>query len=317
MTELVEQVAIGLLPEETDASCPFADSTDGVGEVEPENVAEDDAPAATATQESNGGVLGANLLTGSPGKGGTVGGPSPPAEKNPDLRRDTRRTGVKVKVPGTTHIATGAYGFTLAAHHLIPGDASLAPSKLKPLMTEGQSVEVIIKGGAKKQKTVRKHIGYNVNGAHNGVWLPGNYYIRASTSPIKDKSWSDLGSDPWCRNYVAAVSKVAGGQIHDAHTQYSSAVEELLNKIAAILMQHECEKCEAADINPPFRIKARLYATSEALKSQVTAAPMAWKRPWFTSDRWREDAFCGGRPSAEFVAAYNLASEAESSASDT
>ena len=56
---------------------------------------------------------------------------------------------------------------------------------------------------------------------------------------------------------------------------------------------------------------------SEALKSQVTAAPMAWKRPWFTSDRWREDAFRGGRPSTEFVAAYNLASEAEPHTSAT
>ena len=317
MTELVEPVDIGLLPEETDASCPFADASEGVGEVEPENIPRDDAPAAKITQESNGGVLGVNLLSGSPGKGGTVGGPNPPPDKKADLRRDTRRTGVKAKVPGTAAIAEGAYGFTLAAHHLIPGDASLAPSKLKALMTQGESVEVISKGGVAKQKKLRKHIGYNVNGAHNGVWLPGNYYIRASTSPIKDKSWSDLGDDPWCRNYVAAVSKVAGGQIHDAHTQYSAAVKDLLNKIADILMHHECEKCEASDINPPFRIKGRLYAMSEALKSQVTAAPMAWKRPWFTSDRWREDAFRGGRPSTEFVAAYNLASEAEPHTSAT
>lgn len=308
MTELIEGVAIGLLKEEAEASCPFTDETLGVDDVETEDIADDDAPDATATQESDGGVLGKNLTSGSPGKAGTVGGPVPPPETGEQPRRDTARAGLKANVPGTGDVAEGVYGFTVAAHHLIPGDASLAPSKVKALMTKGESIEVITQGGAPKQKKIRKHIGYNVNGSHNGVWLPGNYYIRATTSPFAGKSWSDLGTDPWCRSYVAAVSKVAGGQIHDAHTQYSAAVEEILNKIAAILVQHECEKCKAPDINPPFRIKARLFAISSELRSQVTSAPMAWKRPWFTSDRWREDAFRGGKPSAEFIASYNQAS---------
>ena len=78
--------------------------------------------------------------------------------------------------------------------------------------------------------------------------------------------------------------------------------------MAAILLQHECELCQAPDINPPFRIKSRLYAISGALKAQVTTGPGAWKRPWFASDRWRDDAFPGGTPRVEFMAAYDQAS---------
>lgn len=307
MTELAEPIAIGMLAEEVAAECPFADPAQGTDDLEGEDIAKDDAPAATATQENDGGVLGKNLLSGSPGKDGTVGGPCPPPTLTADARLDTARSGRRVRVPGTAAVAEGVYGFTVAAHHLIPGEAALAPSKLKPLMTKGESVEVITSGGAKKQKKIRKHIGYNVNGAHNGVWLPGNYYIRATTSPHAGKSWSDLGNDPWCLNYVAAVSMAAGGQIHDAHTKYSAAVEELLNKIAAVLVQHECDKCQASDVNPPFQVKARLYALSGFLKTQVCAAPMAWKRPWFTSDRWRDAAFSGGKPSVGFMKAYNSA----------
>ena len=311
MTELVEQVAIGLLAEETAEKCPFSDPAEGVGEVETENIPRDDGRSATLVQESSGGVLGINLLGGLPGKPGTVGGPNPPPDTPPDPRQDTRRADRWVLVPRTADIAKGTYGYTVAAHHLIPGEASLAPSTLKNLMTKGDSVEITGKGGEKKNKTIRKHIGYNVNGAHNGVWLPGNYYIRGNTSPVSGQSWSELGNNPWCLNYVAAVTKVAGGQMHDAHTQYSSAVKELLNKIAALLMKHECDTCNAPDINPPFRIKARLYAVSAELKNQVTSAPMAWKRPWFTSDRWRDDAFQGDKPSDAFIAAYNEAALAD------
>jgi A nuclease family of the HNH/ENDO VII superfamily with conserved AHH len=305
MTELAEPIAIGMLAEEIEADCPFSDPALGVDDLEGEDISKDDAPAATATQENDGGVLGKNMVSGSPGKDGTVGGPCPPPKMKADARLDTARTGLRVRVPATAAIAEDVYGFTVAAHHLIPGDAALKPSKLKALMTQGESVEVVVAGGAKKNKKIRKHIGYNVNGSHNGVWLPGNYYIRGTTSPISGKSWSDLGNDSWCLNYVAAVSMAAGGQIHDAHTEYSDAVKELLNKIAAVLVQHECEKCQAPDINPPFIVKARLYSLSGFFKSQVTAGPMAWKRPWFTSDRWRKDAFSGGKPSVGFMTAYH------------
>lgn len=299
-------IAIGGLDVELSVRCPFKEDALGVDSVESEGISKDDSEAATGEQENDGGVLGRNLASGSPGKDGTVGGPFPPASSQAVAREDTRRTGIKARVPGTSSIPEGEYGLTVAAHHLIPGDASLAPSKLKQYMTKGESVEVNT-GSGTSNKTIRKHIGYNVNGAHNGVWLPGNYYIRASTSPVPGTTWSELGENPWCLNYVAAVTKATGGQFHDAHTQYSAAVEELLNKIALRLSRHECDDCKTGEINPPFQIKGRLYSLSAFFRSQVRRHPSGWKRPWFTSDRWRDGAFSGGKPSPSFEAAYDAA----------
>lgn len=307
MTELAEGVAIGMLQEQTDAKCPFAETADGVDDIESENINKDDAAGVRGQQHNDGGVLGSNLIDGLPGKAGTVGGPCPPPKGSKWPRIDTKRSRLLLKVPGTTDIPDGTYGFTVAAHHLIPGEAALAPSELIHFMTKDDTVEITVMtptGPVDKTKTIEKYIGYNVNGSHNGVWLPGNYYIRMVTSPIKNHSWSDLGDNPWCLHYVAAATKAAGGQFHDAHTQYSAAVEELLNKIALVLMRHECDDCAKPKINPPFSVKTRLYGLSANFKGKLTSPPSTWKLPWCASDRWGGSAFGGGRPSQAFIRAY-------------
>lgn len=314
MTELAETVAVGLLQDLVDESCPFEDSPLGVDATESEHINTDDRRSALYEQSNDGGVLGRNLVDASNGKADTVGGPFPPPGARPQPRIDTRRTRLMLRVPGTADLPTADYGFTVAAHHLIPGEASLAKSALVKFMTQHESVKITLQtpGGPRQaDKKIAKHIGYNVNGAHNGVWLPGNYHIRSYHSPIRGKSWSDLGDDPWCLNYVAAATKAAGGQFHDAHTQYSAAVEELLNKIALVLMKHECDDCAKPEINPPFLIKQRLYGLSAVFRGKLTAPPSVWKLPWCASDRWGEAAFSGTRPSQAFVRAYLTAGKVQ------
>jgi hypothetical protein len=56
-----------------------------------------------------------------------------------------------------------SYGAAVAAHHLIPGNASLKDSELMDyLWTDGEA---------------EGNIGYNVNAKPNGVWSPGNYGV--------------------------------------------------------------------------------------------------------------------------------------------
>lgn len=126
-----EQIAIGMLAEESAAKCPFKEETPlGADEEEGESVADDDTDGAQIEQENNGGTLGRNLAGASPGKAGTIEGSCPPPTASPSLRVDTTRSAglLKVRVPTAGDIAQGDYGFTVAAHHLIPGEASLAPS---------------------------------------------------------------------------------------------------------------------------------------------------------------------------------------------
>ncbi len=290
--EIGERVATWGLASELEIECPFKDEQAVENAEEPESIAVDDL--ATDEQVNKGGTLGENLGLGLQGKKGTTEGPCPPPE-NPPLtpRFDTPRREVKVFVPGADGVEDQEFPFIVAAHHLIPGNASLGESRLKKLMTKGSGVRI---GG--KVRKIKNHIGYNVNGAHNGVWLPGNYAIRPKKSSLK-KTWSELTDKPqWCMNYVAAVSAKAGGQFHDTHEQYSEAVEKLLTKIYDAVTVHECPLCEEKTevpppLPPPYVIKERLYALSNYLRSQLQGTPGVWRRPWFASDRWREAVFSG------------------------
>jgi hypothetical protein len=64
-----------------------------------------------------------------------------------------------------------------AAHHCIPGEASLAKaSALHNFMR---------KGGP---DNLESDIGYNVNSGENGIWLPGNYAVRDDNDEFDRKT---------------------------------------------------------------------------------------------------------------------------------
>lgn len=317
MTDIGELVAVAFLQSQVDEKCPFELELLGPSGEEGEEIEEDDLDEVQAQQENDGGTLGKNLTSGSPGDSGTIGGPYTAKKRKSEPAQDTKRTkGAKmIFVKGTDQIEQGEYPIHQAAHHLIPGVAALENSYLWPYMLKDG--EVTTENG--KKYTVQCHIGYNVNGSHNGIWLPGNYAIRGKgdhkKTPVSGKNWAALNSShpDWQMNYAAAVSKVSGAQFHDTHTKYNDAVEKLLNKIATVLWAHQesgCEDCkDKTEISPPYLVKERLYNISTYLKTNLTGHPYVWKRPWITSDRWRDAAFLGGEIKDEFLSAYNEARE--------
>ena len=61
-----------------------------------------------------------------------------------------------------------------------------------------------------------------------------------------------------------------------------------------------------------YLIKQRLYNLSAYFRRQLVGSPAAWKRPWFASDRWREEAFgSNGKISFQFLDAYDAASSSD------
>jgi hypothetical protein len=230
---------------------------------------------------------------------------------------------VKLVVPSSTEVEERVFPVTVAAHHLIPGNAALGKSALYDYLGPAGSGSLKKDGAVRKRKDVKavkpggraadgrtckitKMIGYNINGSHNGVWLPGNYAIRRykkykegvrpNTSPVGGpkggRSWSKLGPklDDWKLNYVAAAIKVTQGQFHDTHTRYSDKVLGILNKLAAMLASHllsNCPDCGTeAKVPPPWVLKLRLYNISLELRGRVGGGYTEWKAPWFTSDHW-------------------------------
>jgi hypothetical protein len=321
--QMGEKIAVaGLLEELEKEKCPFTVDVKGADATEDENIVKDDRDSIQGVQANNGGTLGKNLTDGSNGTDNTwKGAPHEPSAQDKTPPKDSKRKDgneyaqpwAKVLVAGTKTIDEGTYPYTVAAHHLIPGNASLynSANDLQQYMIKGKTIES--KDG--KKWKIKYHIGYNVNGAHNGVWLPGNYAIRVGASPT-GVSWGKMGNDDWQLNYVAACAKVAKGQFHDAHTDYSDSVRDLLNKIAEKLNYHQCncELCKSVtEVSPPYLIKQRLYNLSHYFRFNLTMAPGKWRRPWFASDRWRDVVFENSavKPCMKFVEAYSRARRIE------
>ncbi len=124
------------------------------------------------------------------------------------------------------------FAVTTAAHHLIPGHGALTRSTLckagKYLRTAG---------------TGRGNIGYDVNAAENGAWLPGNYAQRP---------WGQGGAVFAATHGVtpdayATAAMAVGGQFHDAHAAYSDFVCRGLDRIADKL---DLSRTECPEIPP-------------------------------------------------------------------
>lgn len=165
-----------------------------------------------------------------------------------------------------------SYRIVVAAHHLIPGNASLKPSSLF------KSNKYLWVDGKKKG-----NIGYNINSAENGVWLPGSYGI---------KSWGGK-TEPFKSEYATSAISAWRAQFHDAHTKYSDFVLEALQKVFEKLEAAEplgCPKADKKDKSPeeksPLRmIVGRLNTISGRMRKMLVAPTRNWKRNIYTSQR--------------------------------
>jgi hypothetical protein len=154
-----------------------------------------------------------------------------------------------------------------AAHHLIPGGASLnkAGSLHKYMVWKGKNVKPPFAGP----------IGYDVNCRQNGVWLPGNYAVRRGTE--FKKSWGKF-RDPFKSAYAQAAMKKAGNlQLHDAHPKYNDNVREILVFVGKKLEEtwtdrKKCPVCKD-DLkdqgDPPYGLVGRLHRLSGELKKAL------------------------------------------------
>jgi hypothetical protein len=167
-----------------------------------------------------------------------------------------------------------------SAHHLIPGNGSLSPSALLPLL--------------RKDGAAKGNIGYDVNRHQNGVWLPTPWAL------IIQEKWDDVrmvvSSDEVEKNDFVAAAMIAHGQLHFNHNQYNSLVKKTLNEINekyGHVSQCVCPigkgQIDDEDVSL-LSLVSRLDCLSGRLRSYVekTAFPMIgdggkWKRNLFTS----------------------------------
>ncbi|HEY4366067.1 MAG TPA: AHH domain-containing protein [Steroidobacteraceae bacterium] len=147
-----------------------------------------------------------------------------------------------------------------AAHHCIPGNASLKKAnKLHRFMRKGGPL------------SLQSDIGYGVNHKNNGVWLPGNYGVRSGKDHYT-KGWGSF-DEGFKNNYAIRAMRKAGVQFHDAHPTYSEKVLETLQDIATKIGQPK-EKCPICDKKydkrrPPYGLVGRLDSVSQQHRAMI------------------------------------------------
>lgn len=279
--ELGEEVAIAEVDTD-DWTCPF--SHDKPGTVANEL---DTDPAKLGTRMANG--TSTRLWDDSSGQ---------VQPKKVDVEKQTASDAIKE--PYEVYVALDHLGnsvrmpFSVAAHHLIPGEASLPKSSLINY----------VKGG----KVISSDIGYGVNGRENGIWLPTHHALSQkmpilpySTRKHSYASLSSEGNDmvpSVVSLYTQAVMEQATCQFHDDHTRatdYSNFVVKVLNKIQtnlATIKNYNCKKCMQAKSNggklpPPHSLVHRLNMVSSRLASFLTGPAAGWRPPVYTSPHAR------------------------------
>lgn len=253
--ELGEAVAVEVAAPDHDPDCYFCNAKDAPKDEDndlTDNFDEDvlDGSLTEVKFKNDSGSL-----------GGAIGGD----QDKKQIAVDGTKAGVNLEV-------------SVAAHHLIPGNAALAKSEL-----------FLSKEYLWKDKKVKGNIGYNVNASPNGVWLPGNYAARPwGTGGVAFEK--TFGPSP--KDYAFAAIEAWEAQFHDAHEAYSLFVKKVLNKIYDKLRAGEDIWCPKAkkkkDKNPDEReplyvLVSRLNTVSGRMRSMLVAPSRNWKKNVWTS----------------------------------
>ncbi len=191
---------------------------------------------------------------------------------------------VESLTPGVTMQAP----FSPAAHHLIPTNASFLPcSSLMAFVAESKGDKIL------------GEIGYDVNGAENGIWLPTHTALvngmADGTYPVPGASTGDYGAlpKPFKQRYAEAVMKHTSRQFHTTHRSYSSWVKGVLEKITLKMLAMKevgkCEKCKkiVKDLKgkrkPPHTLSLRIDSLSMRVRKYLYGSAVSWRAPLFTS----------------------------------
>lgn len=249
--ELGETVAVDVASEKHDSSCFFCNSKEEpreeFNELE-DHLAEDDLDDS----------LGEYKFKNDAGKLGKAMGGKPDAKK--------------------VTVGSNVFDASVAAHHLVPGNAALKKSQLF------KSEKYLWKDG-----TAKGNIGYNINNGNNGVWSPGNYGVRPwggggtefqNKFEIEPKMFAYKAIEAWRT------------QFHDAHEDYSVFVRKALDEIYDKLEKQQTLWCPEAkekrekkpdEKSPMYILVSRLNTISQRMKRLLTFPTTNWKKNIYTS----------------------------------
>jgi hypothetical protein len=179
-----------------------------------------------------------------------------------------------------------------APHHIIPGDASMEPSRLETWTCSD-------KGGK-----IKEDIGYNIDCAENGIFLPHLpeiYFTRhapGTKQPMAKyygQTWRKL-SDSAKGSIGDLVMIETMLQMHytdhsapyahvDPDMNYDDECKKECNDLAD-LMELFADNAQCADsdgkLPPPYELVVRINAASSEVRGRITGFPRNW-RSWVST----------------------------------
>lgn len=261
--EIGESIATRAVETHDNEDCWYCKETSKMKDPKNDETADPD----TSDTETPDGIIPENLETNSSSKLGSALGDAPNWSIDNPLK------------PGhSTKIVP-------AAHHCIPGEASLA---------KASTLHVFMRKGG--QYNLESDIGYNVNSRENGVWLPGNYAVREDNDEFDRKTWT-LHAPAFQKAYVRSAMQTASGKMfHDAHRKYNGKVLGTLNGIASKLCKPDKKKCPICNqplhkgmTRPPFGLVKRLdFVSNEHRKMLLSPTKETVEAGYFTSSKGRD-----------------------------
>ena len=261
MTQLGEAVAIGMVDAD-ETACPF----------DHDNV---DPPIVKNDLIGKGGTLAGRMKAGMSTHLYEPMRSEQPKVLNPrEIATHHFFNKAKVVVIAATDTANDAihvhtYPVTCAAHHLIPAQESLKESPLLAYMVKKGDTESL-KDASYSDGLVWADVGYDVNGAENGINLPGSYAVGGGRGglglwtgnddapDLEEEDPADSNNDPaspeltgklnevsdtnrkWL--YVSQAMRLSPGQFHDRHQDYSAFIQDVLSQIHANMVVLERQK---------------------------------------------------------------------------
>jgi hypothetical protein len=174
-------------------------------------------------------------------------------------------------------------------HHLIPGNAAMAPSKLEKWTS------------VSKNAKLKEDVGYSIDCTRNGIWLPHLPHIHWTSYKTATKRWCDIYGK-WSKldfNDQLDIGRLVMGETslqmhytdHDDpyadvphNTTYDNNAKQRCNTLAALMLTFWDVKCpegkDPADNNkmyPPYGLVERINLQSDYMKKRISGHPSRWK----------------------------------------
>lgn len=181
-------------------------------------------------------------------------------------------------------LETFAVRMAAAPHHIIPGKAAMDKSKLEKWTVEGSKI--------------KQDIGYNIDGAQNGVFLPHLPEIywtkhKSGTKTPQSKyygvAWSGLSAsakesigflvqgETWLQMHYTDHDDPYVHMDHDKN--YDKECKNQCNLLNDLMtLKANAAKCKDADskLNPPYELVSWINEKSSQIKMKITGNPKNW-----------------------------------------